>query len=214
MRRRRFVYPLALVLAELALFTPVLLAAGNVQIKNGIIVFRAGNNEVNDIEIDPAVPTADDLVLAVAVTDRANTLITVGPGCTASGNRAVCERRNLISVDLGDKNDRVSQKLTSQAIRMSVHGGTGDDVLTGGVLADTLDGDSGNDTIDGGEGNDVLRGGLGDDRLTGGLGVDSFFGGAGRDVINSRDGVAEIVDCGIGIDSAITDSNDTRKQCN
>lgn len=213
MRSKRSVYLLAAVLAELALFGSAL-GAGTVQIENGIIVFRAGNNEVNEIEIDPTAPTQDEIALGVAVTDKASALILVGPGCTASGNRAVCERRSLISLDLGDKNDRVSQRFTSQAIPMSVNGGTGDDVLTGGLLADTLEGGTGNDTIDGGEGDDLLKGGLGDDRLTGGPGVDKFFGSAGRDTINSQDGRAEVVDCGIGIDSATTDSNDTRKQCN
>lgn len=213
MRSKHLMYTLAAVLVELALFGPAL-TAGSVQIEGDKIVFRGGNNEINTIEIDPATPTNDDLALAVAITDTSRPLIIVGPGCTASGNRAVCERRSLIALDLGDKNDRVSQKLTAQALPMSVNGGTGDDVLIGGVLPDTLDGGSGNDTIDGGEGNDLLLGGLGDDRITGGLGVDKFFGSSGADTINSQDGRAEVVDCGIGIDSATTDSNDTRKQCN
>ena len=212
MRSRHLKFALAAAL-ELALFAPTL-SAGTVQIENGKIVFRAGNNEVNTIEVDPQVPTADDIATAVALTDESQSRINVGPGCTASGNRAVCERRSLISIDLGDKNDRVSQKLTSQAIPMSVNGGTGDDVLSGGVLADTLDGGWGNDTIDGGEGDDLLKGDLGDDRLTGGPGKDRFFGSSGADTINSQDGVAETVDCGIGIDSATTDAGDTRKQCN
>ena len=213
MRLKHLRVTLVAALVELALFGSAL-SAGTVQIENGKIVFRAGNNEVNTIEIDPAAPTDDDIALGVAVTDTSNQRILVGPGCTASGNRALCERRNVISLDLGDKNDRVSQKLTSQAIAMFVNGGTGDDVITGGVLGDTLDGGWGNDTIDGGEGDDLLKGDLGDDRLTGGLGVDRFFGSSGADAINSQDGGAEVVDCGIGIDAATPDSNDTRKQCN
>jgi Ca2+-binding RTX toxin-like protein len=213
MRSKHLMYTLAAVLVELALFAPAL-GAGTVQIEGDKIVFRGGNNQVNEIEVDPAAPTNDEIALGVAVTDKANNLILVGPGCTASGNRAVCERRSVISLELGDKNDRVSQKLTSQAIPMLVNGGTGDDVISGSVLADTLDGGWGNDTIDGGEGNDVLKGDLGDDRMTGGLGVDKFFGSSGVDTINSQDNKAEVVDCGIGIDSATTDSNDTRKQCN
>lgn len=213
MRSKVLKVALAVGWAELALFGSVL-SAGTVQIENGKIVFRAGNNEVNEIEIDPAAPTDDEIELGVAVKDAARQTILVGPGCTASGNRAVCERRDLISLDLGDKNDRVSQKLTSQPIPMSVNGGTGDDVITGGVLADTLDGGWGNDRIDGGEGDDLLKGDLGDDRMTGGPGKDKFFGSSGGDTINSQDGVAEVVDCGIGIDQATTDSGDTRKQCN
>jgi hypothetical protein len=77
---------------------------------------------------------------------------------------------------------------------------TGVQRVIGGRGADGLIGGAGNDDLIGGRGNDTLAGGDGDDRLTGDEGVDSFFGGPGNDRIFSRDGVAEDVNCGPGID--------------
>lgn len=47
----------------------------------------------------------------------------------------------------------------------TIHGGDGDDVITGNSDSDHLYGDEGNDIIDGGYGADVLYGGSGDDTL-------------------------------------------------
>ncbi len=194
---------------------PGALRAGTVQIENDILVFRAGNNEVNDIEVDPTAPIGDDTSLGVAVTDRARQTILVGPGCTASGNRAVCQRRSLIALVLGDKNDKASQKFSAQAIPMSIDGGLGDDVIKGSLVPDSIDGGTGNDTIDGDEGDDLLKGGTGDDHITGGRGKDRIFGSSGKDTINALDGESDAIDCGIGIDVLnLFDSTDTRKQCN
>jgi hypothetical protein len=56
-------------------------------------------------------------------------------------------------------------------------------------------------------------GGDGNDGLFGGGGVDAFLGGAGNDNIVSRDGHGESVDCGSGLDTAISDDADTRTSC-
>jgi hypothetical protein len=56
-------------------------------------------------------------------------------------------------------------------------------------------------------------GGPGNDALFGGGGVDSFDGGAGDDNIVARDGQAEVVNCGEGHDTAVTDDFDTRISC-
>jgi Ca2+-binding RTX toxin-like protein len=53
----------------------------------------------------------------------------------------------------------------------------------------------------------------GNDGLFGGGGTDVFLGGAGNDNIVSRDGRAESVDCGAGLDTAISDDADTRISC-
>src|SRR5262249_10095570 len=59
-----------------------------------------------------------------------------------------------------------------------IHGGAGNDSLTGGSGDDILFGDDGNDSLSGGAGNDVLVGGLGRDNLAGGARVDLPIGGA------------------------------------
>ena len=74
----------------------------------------------------------------------------------------------------------------------------------------------GSDTIEGGAGDDFLEGGFGNDVLDGGPGVDQFDGdrternviAIGNDRILARDGVAELVSCGIGADTAQVDSSD------
>ena len=127
------------------------------------------------------------------------------------------------------ENDNIAPDVTT------VLGGTGDDVITGNDYANALSGDSGNDVIAGGDGDDRLFGGPGSDRLdagsgqdylegddgndvlTGGPDVDTFYGEdplcasngcTGRDQIFSRDGNAEFLACGPGIDAAQVDATD------
>jgi Ca2+-binding RTX toxin-like protein len=117
----------------------------------------------------------------------------------------------------------------------TVLGGSGSDVITGNGYANALSGDSGDDVISGGGGDDRLFGGPGSDRLdagagqdylegddgsdvlTGGPDVDTFYGEdplnasngtTGRDQIFARDGNAEFVSCGPGIDAAQVDGID------
>jgi Ca2+-binding RTX toxin-like protein len=117
----------------------------------------------------------------------------------------------------------------------TVLGGSADDVITGNGYANALAGDSGNDVINGEGGDDRLFGGPGSDRLDAGPGqdylegddggdvliggpdVDTFYGEdplnasngtTGRDQIFSRDGNAEFVSCGPGIDAAQVDGID------
>jgi Tol biopolymer transport system component len=66
----------------------------------------------------------------------------------------------------------------------------------------------GNDRIRAGDGDDVVYGGDGADGLVGGLGTDWLFGAAGDDRIYARDGVADLVDGGPGVDHAVVDASD------
>jgi uncharacterized delta-60 repeat protein len=82
----------------------------------------------------------------------------------------------------------------SPSVPSVVHGGIGDDRLTGDGGADSLYGNAGNDRIDGGEGDDRLDGNGGRDKLAGGYGDgrlagthdgnDRLFGGDGDDWLN------------------------------
>jgi CSLREA domain-containing protein len=71
----------------------------------------------------------------------------------------------------------------------NVFGGFGDDTLVGDAGPNLLDGGFDDDTVTGGGGTDDLRGGPG-------AGVDSIF---------ARDGLADLIDCGAGTDTAQTD---------
>jgi hypothetical protein len=61
--------------------------------------------------------------------------------------------------------------------------------------------------------NVVFRGGPGNDALFGGGGLDFFDGGPGDDNIVSRDDRGELVACGAGRDTAVSDDIDTRDSC-
>ncbi|WP_198040465.1 beta strand repeat-containing protein [Sphingopyxis sp. QXT-31] len=85
-------------------------------------------------------------------------------------------------------------------IDVIVHGGAGNDSITGSISNDVISGGGGNDTLDGGDGND---------RVNGGAGIDIVRGGAGDDqlVIQSMADVssAEIYDGGTGFDTLYFD---------
>jgi Ca2+-binding RTX toxin-like protein len=71
----------------------------------------------------------------------------------------------------------------------------------------------GGDRIVGGAGRDRIFGGAGEDCLDGGAGRDLLNGGPGDDTIRSRDGSADVVDCGDGEDLVIADAKDTLRSC-
>jgi Ca2+-binding RTX toxin-like protein len=91
-------------------------------------------------------------------------------------------------------------------------GAKGRDRLVGTKAGDWLDGRGGPDLLVGAKGNDVLIGGRGRDVLRGGPGRDGFnvergvtLPAPGSDRIDARDGVADEIYCGGGIDTAIVD---------
>lgn len=111
-----------------------------------------------------------------------------------------------------------------------IKGGAGNDTLTGGAGKDTLygnggndrlNGNGGNDVLYGGDGNDVLYAGAGVDRLDGGdgndhfvagTGADTLLGDAGNDVFDAVNGQADVIDGGVGKNTAVTDvAGDTVK---
>jgi hypothetical protein len=92
----------------------------------------------------------------------------------------------------------------------TAHGADNQDVradveqVIGGTSDDQLEGDPNPNT---------LRGGDGADTLSGNGGADTLRGDAGDDTVNARDGVADVIDCGPGADTAIADAADTTTSC-
>ena len=74
----------------------------------------------------------------------------------------------------------------------------------GSEFADRLVGSAATNTLDGAGGND---------HLTGGGGRDHLFGGSGDDRVFTRDGIADVVDCGEGFDTAVVDERDRVNAC-
>jgi Ca2+-binding RTX toxin-like protein len=89
-----------------------------------------------------------------------------------------------------------------------VDGGQKNDTLIGNDAANQLDGGAGNDLLVGAGGSDGLAGGAGDDTLDGGADPDTLDGAEGVDLIKSRDGGADQLDCGSSTDTVIGDSFD------
>ena len=117
-----------------------------------------------------------------------------------------------------------------------IHGDVGDDRTWGADGADRSWGDEGNDLMGGGFGNDQQYGGAGNDTIYAGRGRDETWGeagddtlwalarrdvhgrhdtrgdvlhgGEGNDTFKTRDGEADVVDCGPGVDTALLDHKD------
>jgi hypothetical protein len=109
--------------------------------------------------------------------------------CPAAGVRA-------LRLDLGEREDSAT---VSVNVATTLLGGPGADRLTGGPAADQVSGDDGDDTLAGGAGADVVIGGLGFDELT---------GDAGDDDLRTRDGLQDVVRCGLGSDRVDADTLD------
>jgi hypothetical protein len=118
------------------------------------------------------------------VSEEPGRIVLVDPGarftarrpCRREGaHRASCPGggEDTIDVHLGDRADRAGMSL--QYLGWTVHGGRGDDVLTGNFGSDTLYGDRGRDILRGGPGSDSLHAGSGRDRVYGGPGSDTLY---------------------------------------
>ena len=113
--------------------------------------------------------------------------------------------------------DALSYAAYTAPIRVTIGGGADDGQIgetddVGGDL-ERVDGGTGGDTLIGSGGGEQLYGGAGADAIDGAGGADLLAGGADDDVITARDGVADLVSCGDGADSAITDQLDAPDAC-
>ncbi|MGC4086909.1 MAG: hypothetical protein QM756_03215, partial [Polyangiaceae bacterium] len=90
---------------------------------------------------------------------------------------------------------------------VTIHGGDGDDLITGGYGNDTIDGGAGLDRVDGMSGNDILLGGDGDDYLYGSEGHDILLGGTGNDCMEGGDG-RDLLIGGLGVDVLLGGNDD------
>jgi Ca2+-binding RTX toxin-like protein len=127
---------------------------------------------------------------SVAMTRNENVVLLPGAGddIVTIGNLGGSGVKR-VTVDGGTGNDVIDGSTqTAGGVVLSLLGGDGDDVLKGGSGNDTLDGGAGNDSLDGGKGLDTLLGGDGNDVLTGGQDkvIDTLTGGTGADQFVAR----------------------------
>lgn len=162
----------------------------------------------------------------IAVQDGAGNVLDTLPAADAAGARIWGANGNdNITIDAsvtvefdvhgGAGNDTIDA--SAQGRSMTLAGGSGDDVITGGRGADVLlglsgddiiDGGSGADQIEGGSGADVLSGEGGNDRIVAGAGDDTVDGGSGHDLILGGDG-DDTLRGGRGSDAIYATSGDT-----
>lgn len=86
--------------------------------------------------------------------------------------------------------------------------GENDNVQTEAVLGSPYD-----DVLVGDGGANLLQGGGGNDRILGGRGADALYGNHGDDILQTLDGVKDLVACGDGEDGVVTDRRDQRSDC-
>ncbi len=96
---------------------------------------------------------------------------------------------------------------------LTLEGRDSGDSLTGGNGPNTLRGDQGNGPLTGDDDPDLLEGGHGADSMNGLGAPDVLRAGSGFDSIKARDAIADDVDCGPDLASALTDAVDTRTNC-
>jgi len=95
--------------------------------------------------------------------------------------------------------------LAVPALAAVVKGTPGPDRLVGTERSDLLVGNKGRDVLIGKGRGDTLRAGRGADRLRPGPGEDVAKAGRGPDLVKARDGEPDLIDCGLGDDTAIVD---------
>lgn len=197
---------LAILAASATLIAPAAAGAARVGHEpDGRIVYRAADNEVNDVDVRRDTTGAYPFARTLLYTESA-ALLTPGAGCLP-GSPVACEARDDAAIYLGNRDDRAAQRVDAFS-RSYVYGEAGDDDIfssggqayaEGGAGADRVTVSSNGDSIAyGGRGHDDLRASstnfailYGDDgadvlngfapnvRLLGGAGPDTITGTAG-----------------------------------
>jgi uncharacterized protein YukE len=164
-------------------------APGTYIIRNGddVVINTGPGNDKVSVRVDPA--TGEQIV-------------------TVNGKDERFPPHANIVVRAGEGNDELSVQ-PGTAVRVTLLGGTGDDMIRGGAGDETILGGKGADTIMGGEGNDrisgesgrdYLDGYRGNDTLDGGLGDDTVYGLGGHDRMSGGEG-RDYMEGGTGADT-------------
>lgn len=167
---------------------PGVASAGVARITENEPTFAASAGEANRVtvtRVNASTQTVEDLGAPVTPGEGCRSLSANKVRCAAAGDDAIAlvrlgdgdDTATLSGRGLGGtlEGDRGNDRLTAgPGAEAALHGGTGDDVLTGDDLSDELLGESGNDRLLGAGGDDELDGGPGADAISGGSGVDDL----------------------------------------
>ncbi|HTE60729.1 MAG TPA: hypothetical protein VK631_10300, partial [Solirubrobacteraceae bacterium] len=143
----------------------------------------------------------------VSVTSAQRLVFAANPGeandvtfSAAGANVVVTDAGAALIAGAGCTTDNPNQVTCPNVVRLTVTLGDGDDHLRNTTSLPSH--------VQGGLGSDIIEGGAGDDVLLGEGGADQIYGGDGNDTITSRGGLADLVDCGPGIDTLNYDALD------
>ena len=209
-----------------ALLLPASSDAATASVSGDVVIFTAGSGEANRLSV------LDTGAGRVRFQDSGAPVFPGSPGCEQQFSGAVDCAPSApgarVIVALRDGSDQLV--VSSRSVTVSagsghdaIVGGPGNDVLKGGGGSDTLEGRGGDDELFGGaqgdrllggRGSDALSGGRGNDQLSGGRDRDRLAGGSGVDQANAgRDGAADRVYCGSGVDFAFLYRRDRARGC-
>lgn len=120
----------------------------------------AGANGAGDAAADTVIVNGTRGNDSIGIAGDANGIDVVG--LAAQVHITGSEPTDRLNLNMGAGDDAVeASRLAAGAIRLTVDGGDGDDVLTGSAGIDTLLGGAGDDVLVGGDGQDILNGGPG-----------------------------------------------------
>jgi hypothetical protein len=118
---------------------------------------------------------------AVAISGQNGSATATGLSALARITNAEAATDALVVNGLGGDDTISAANLAASAIKLTLDGGSEDDVLFGGAGVDQLIGGSGDDNADGNQGNDVASLGSGDDSFT-------WDPGDASDIVEGQDG--------------------------
>jgi Ca2+-binding RTX toxin-like protein len=223
MKRRTFIgigIGLAALAVTLALATSSALATTYVRSDPPIPSFQNGGLYLTASKFDDQVTVGFDAAAnQFVITDPAGVSVGIGPAvsCTAeSPTVARCpQTAPFVGAFIAAGNDQFVGETSLSGFQVAVYGASGDDTITTSGLAllhggrgdDTLTGGLSGDRIRGEEGRDRLIGRRGRDNIGGGPGRDRFDGGRGDDLLRAEDGERDLsLRCGAGVgDTALFD---------
>ena len=193
---------------------------------NDTIVSGLGNDEIFGDAGSNTLAYASVQQQGLNIVDRGTNGVTAtlpNTGLTATGGKTGGPEKDIIHSDIStlvgsNGNDvLIGNDLANTIVGVAPAGTAGvkpgpagNDILVGAGGNDLLLGAEGNDWLFGGAGNDVLLGSDGNDLLVGESGNDVLNAGAGNDNILARDGFADTITCGLGIDSVTADAIDSK----
>jgi Ca2+-binding RTX toxin-like protein len=216
---------LGLAILGLAVLAPAAAEAASLQVTDGVLRYKGGAGEVNEVGIQQVADGSYELYDNSAIGQfGGTTVVTFGAGCGKGGELGMrCDGTGVtaVRIKLGDKDDRLCE-IVPLAAPLSYSGGSGRDSFyycgVNGPVARLSNDNAANDgpngvddirqdveTLGGGPKNDTLASGPGGATLRLNDGEDTALGGSGDDRIEA----AFVVDVGEDSGAFLAQGTDT-----